>query len=265
MEGGCINILTTSNIYRDSYILYNYDGLNYRIVRNISKESGWELLDKFKENWNYSISDKEKSLKATISRAKRNVREVALCNDFNYFVTLTVADKTVRYDVDFCFSELRKILKKIKRKNKDFIYIFICEKHKDGAYHFHGLVNEIYEAYVNKNGFISCRFFDCLGFNSFLKITKDSFSKQKVSNYITKYITKDFITSSAGSSYIVARGVKRPIKEKFTKVEKLDFYFNERFTYKNDYCKIYDFNFNNLSKDEQIEIITLFEEVKKNG
>lgn len=95
------------------------------------------MVEKFKDNWNYKITDRDIVKQKTISRAKRNVREVALSNDFNFFVTLTVADKNVRYDVDFCFSELRRILKQIKRQHNEFIYIFICEKHKDGAYHFH--------------------------------------------------------------------------------------------------------------------------------
>ena len=254
-------IASSSSVYRDNYVLYNYDGKNYRFVRNVSRDSGWELLDKFKDNWNYSISDKDKVLKSTISRAKRNVREVALCNDFNYFVTLTIADKDVRYDVDYCFSELRKILKQIKRKYNDFIYLFICEKHKDGAYHFHGLVNNVYNFYVNDNGYISCYYFDNLGFNSFLKITHDNDSKQKISNYITKYITKDFVSASSGTSYIVARGVKRPIKEKFTKVANLDNFLKDRFTYENNYCKIYDFNIDNLSKEEKVELINLLNEV----
>ena len=254
-------IASSFNIYRDNYVLYNYDGKNYRLVRCITKDSGWELLDKFKENWNYGFPDRDKVLKATISRAKRNVREVALCNDFNYFVTLTVSDKNVRYDVDYCFSQLRKILKKIKRKYNDFIYLFICEKHKDGAYHFHGLVNNIYNFYINSNGYISCRDFDNLGFNSFLKITHNHDSKQKISNYITKYITKDFVSSSAGTSYIVARGLKRPIKEKFTKVSKLDIFLKDRFHYENDFCKIFDFNIDNLSKEEKIELMNLLSEV----
>ena len=260
-------IASGSKVYRDGYILYNYDGYNYRLVRSISKDSGWELLEKFKDNWYFSLSNKDDVLKATISRAKRNVREVALCNDFNYFVTLTIADKNVRYDVDFCFSSLREILKKIKRKYPEFIYLFICEKHKDGAYHFHGLVNNIYNFYINNNGYISCKYFDNLGFNSFLQIKHDENSKQKISNYITKYITKDFVSCSAGTSYIVSRGVKRPSKEKFKNykdIENLDLYFKNKFTYENNFCKIYDFNINNLSDKEKVEIISLFNEVNKN-
>ena len=254
-------LASSSSVYSDGYVLYNYDGYNYRLVRSVTKNSGWELLDKFKENWNYSISNKDDVLKATISRAKRNVREVALCNDFNYFVTLTIADKDVRYNIDLCFSKLREILKKIKRKYPDFIYLFICEKHKDGAFHFHGLVNNVYDFYYNENGYINSRYFDDLGFNSFLKITHDKNSKQKIGNYITKYITKDFCACSAGTSYIVSRGVKRPVKEKYKKIEdvvKFDNYFKEKFNYVSDYCKIYDFNIENLTEKEKIDLMELF-------
>lgn len=76
--------------------------------------------------------------RCSLSRTKRNIREIALSNDFEYFATITVAsEKADRFNLDECQEKLRKIFKKLKRKNKNFAYIFITEKHQNGAFHFH--------------------------------------------------------------------------------------------------------------------------------
>ena len=94
--------------------------------------------------------------------------------------------------------QIKKRFKAYKRKNKDFIYLIIFEKHKDGAYHLHGLVGGLgKDVYENQNGYLSLYDFEELGFNSLSKI-KD---KIKLSSYITKYITKDFVKTSSGYSY----------------------------------------------------------------
>ena len=45
-----------------------------------------------------------------------------------------------RYDIDVAQEHLTHILKNYKKLHKDFKYILITEKHKDGAFHFHGLM-----------------------------------------------------------------------------------------------------------------------------
>ena len=88
----------------------------------------------------------------SLSRTKRNIKELALCNNFEYFATITINSKNCdRYSLIEAQKLLRKNLYKIKRKNNNFKYLFITEKHKDGAFHFHGLVANI-PLYINKNG-----------------------------------------------------------------------------------------------------------------
>lgn len=38
----------------------------------------------------------------------------------------------------------------------------------------------------------------------------------------------------------------------------MDKYFNNKFTYENNYCKIYDFNINNLDKNDKLNLMELF-------
>lgn len=131
--------------------------------RPIFRESGWEeVSDKwdsckgspeFETPW-VELSayrcereeDKEIERRAlNLARAKRRakaaVSDLALSNDFRYFVTLTLdASKVNRYDV-------KEITKKLNNwcdnhvRREGLKYVLVAEKHKDGAVHFHGFFN----------------------------------------------------------------------------------------------------------------------------
>lgn len=111
---------------------------------------------------------------------------------------------------------------------------------------FIGLCNDTLDFYINDNNYLSSRDFDELGFNSFSKIE----SLEKVSNYILKYITKDCVKNSAGTVYISSRGLKKAT------VTELSNDLDINFDYINDYCSIKDFNVNNLSRDELLNIMS---------
>ena len=118
------------------YKFYQYNDNICRIV--ISKSS--YVPHKEKQDEKHFLSGNTESDICSLSRAKRMIREYSLCNDFQYFFTSTVNSELAdRYSLSECQKNIRKIMKSIKRKNKDFIYLFITEKHKDGAFHFHSL------------------------------------------------------------------------------------------------------------------------------
>lgn len=133
-------------------------------------------------------------LSNNLSRAKSKVNELALCNPWDYFVTLTI-DKTKydRYNLKSYykdFSEFIHNLNKRRPKEDKIVYLLIPEMHEDGAWHMHGLVQGLRDndLYVNQNGYLSWEKYDKkFGYIS-LDHVKD---KDKVSNYIVKYITKD--------------------------------------------------------------------------
>lgn len=79
-------------------------------------------------------------------RARSRVRDLALTNDFEFFVTLTLdKDKVNRYDI-------REVTRKMSQwcdnqvRRKGLKYILVPELHKDGAIHFHGFFNGALEA-----------------------------------------------------------------------------------------------------------------------
>lgn len=82
---------------------------------------------------------------ADLARARRRaaarVRDLALCNQFTYFVTLTFdAAKIDRYDIRAILHKMRVWLDNRVRR-RGLRYILVPELHKDGAIHFHGFFN----------------------------------------------------------------------------------------------------------------------------
>lgn len=75
-------------------------------------------------------------------RAANKVREIALCTDFRYFVTLTLnKDKIDRYDMSVIVKQLNRWLDHRVRED-GLAYVLVPELHGDGAVHFHGFFND---------------------------------------------------------------------------------------------------------------------------
>lgn len=76
-----------------------------------------------------------------VRRAKARVRQIALANDFDYFVTLTQdPGKVNRYDEK---ESIRKLSKWCENQVQRYglRYVVIPERHKDGAIHYHGFMS----------------------------------------------------------------------------------------------------------------------------
>lgn len=230
-----MNIL---KIYNDTY--WSLINVNDDIYKR------YEYRSPLKKN---KYDDFDASERASISRTKRRIKEICLCNDFQYFVTMTVSSKLKevnRFDLENCVDSVKKIMHKLKRKSIDFKFLFIVEKHKNGAYHFHGLMKDLpsNDIYVNKNGYLSSKTIDSLGFNSFSKI-KDY---NKTCNYIMKYITKDCCRTDSGQIYFCSRGLKKPHQEFMIPIDLTEIFSD---VYNGEYCQKKDFDISRLSDKEK--------------
>lgn len=221
-----------SDVYKESVKLYMYNEKCFRLIRfKALRQKGFEDDEKIKKNF----KNDEENKRTNLAHTKSRVRELALANSFDYFATITVNSAYGdRFHLDEVQNLLKKQIRNIRIKNPTFKYLFITEKHKDGAFHFHGLVKNC-DFYINDNGYLSNKYFDRVGFNSFLKIDDKKDSYFKVCNYITKYITKDCVKNSAGSTYISSRGLKK------AEVFDLPVSFQFEPTFKNDFLSIKDF------------------------
>lgn len=242
------NFIFSKNIvYNSKSYLYNYNGRYFRVCSiKACREKGFEDIFFRKKTDKEEV--KEEVNRISLSRTRRNIRELALCNDFEYFCTLTVNSvKCDRYSLDEVQDNLRKCLRNIRNHSDNFKYLIITEKHLDGAFHFHGLMSGVSDLYFNKYGYMSCSKLDVLGFNSFSEIQ----SLEKVSNYILKYITKDCVKNSKNQVYISSRGLKKAERSELNTNINNDI----NFSYSNDFVDILDFDVQNCSRDFLLKIM----------
>jgi hypothetical protein len=88
-------------------------------------------------------------------RARSAVRDLAMCNDFVYFVTFTLdKSKVNRYDVAEITRKLNNWLDNNVRRH-GLKYVLVPELHKDGAVHFHGLINAAEGMKITDSGTIA--------------------------------------------------------------------------------------------------------------
>lgn len=125
-------LYSQSSVYEPKTFLYKYNEKSYKLayIKNCRK-SGFELLTN-KERSSILKTDKQELERQSLSRTKRNIFEICMCNNFEYFVTLTISPKfCIRNDLEQVQFELKKLLKAYKRKNAAFGYILITETHAD--------------------------------------------------------------------------------------------------------------------------------------
>lgn len=223
------------------------------------KQSGFE--DREKKLISRGVNDYK--LESSISRSKSIIYEYALCNDFDYFVTFTLNSKKYdRENLSVFIKDLGQYIRNYRRKyNKDIQYLFIPEKHKDGAWHMHGLIkgldssslveltidmklpytilnelkkgNKIYDWIDYSQRFGYCT----------LSPVRDIESCAK---YVMKYISKDLAKNIDinNKCYYVSRGLKKAEVIKKGTLDK--FLSSEYWSYSNDWVKIKNLNISDI-------------------
>ena len=164
--------------------------------------------------------DPERSKKSSMARARAAVRDIALCNRFNFFLTLTLNGEFVdRYDPRAVGRQLQSFLKNATRR-KCFQYVIVPELHEDGAIHFHGLCNlgsvrieravdpHTGKEISTKRGQPIYNMVDWkLGYSTCIPIDENY---ERICNYLTKYVSKGS-NKILGKWYLCSRPlVKRP-------------------------------------------------------
>ena len=166
----------------------------------------------------------------SISRSKARVFELAMCNEFTHFCTFT-QDKTKRDR--FNLTEFRKdftmLVRNLNRSRDEahkIKYLLIPEKHKNGAWHMHGLLagltaNDLRAFDLSeklpkrikdqiKNGvkiYDWTRYRKAFGYFTCTEIE----SGVACSKYITKYISKDMqngVREAGEHLYFASQGLK---------------------------------------------------------
>lgn len=118
--------------------------------RPVFREPGWEAREEFAlkrgEAQSAEPEQPQQPKAADTERAARRaaaaVRDLALCNEFRWFVTLTLDPARIdRYDMKTITKRLNTWLDNQVRRC-GLRYVLVPERHQDGAIHFHGLIND---------------------------------------------------------------------------------------------------------------------------
>lgn len=163
----------------------------------------------------YTEIKNDHKLSNNISRAISTCRNIALSNEWDYFITLTLdPQKYNRYDLVTFHNDLSKFFKKINRKyNCKIRYLLVPEQHKNGAWHIHGLIADIPTILLdhNKNGFLDFKLYS----NNFGYCSIDPvISHIAISLYITKHLSKQIyngVIDRGEHLYYCSRGLNRGI------------------------------------------------------
>lgn len=181
----------------------------------IYKSEYWELIDDSEPISKPKNMDNEVRADS-VKRAKERIFDIAMCNQFDYFVTWTLdAEKINRYDSTDISKKLKKFLNNMVQRH-NARYLVIPEHHQDGAIHMHGLLSGDFEMVDSgkktKDGKTIYNMPQwTLGFSTAIKLDEH---KERVSRYITKYVTKEFKKIFGSFYYAGGHGLVRkpPVK-----------------------------------------------------
>lgn len=235
------------------YVIWELGRL-YKVIRfnSTAPRLGLVSRDKFQHYDN--------KLEASLSRARRTLLELALCNDWKYFCTFTISKENYdRTDLAAWYKDfsqwLRDQRKKYKKKGLDLTidYVFVPELHDDKkSWHMHGLISDISPLLVLFRNLAAAGekipkkllkgdyynwvdYQKKFGFCSFGLIR----NKVAVSYYITKYITKQLQDSclEVGSKlYYPSQGLNRAVRhgEIYGRCDYLDKFLDKHY----DFCSV---------------------------
>lgn len=202
------------------YTIKYYNEHLYRVVKRLfDAHRPISLCDRSQKE------DRLTKFDSSLSRAKNTVREIALCNEWEYFVTLTFdKNKWDRYDLKVRVKELMQWLQNLNKQNKRIRYLLVPEFHEDGAVHFHGLMSGIeakarpewWPRSVNRKADGSyydhwAEYSSRYGFNS-IEPVRDMVA---VGFYVSKYITKSLAEKAdfkGVHTYYRSHGLSRAVE-----------------------------------------------------
>lgn len=146
-------------------------------------------------------------------RARQRIFDLAACNDFDLFVTLTQSPELVgdRYDYRTSVRTIGQWLDNLVRR-RGLRYVMVPELHRDGAVHWHGLCNAsalrlVDSGHKDARGRVIYNLPQWKkGFSTALKLEG---TYAAVCAYVSKYITKQATSGTIGGRYYLHGGELR--------------------------------------------------------
>lgn len=181
------------------YTIHQYREDTFKVVcfkRNLDSD-GLSLRSHNPEDFQHN----DTKLDNNLSRARSMVLQYALCNPWELFFTGTLDKRKYdRFDLDTFMGDLSQWIRDMRKKyGVKFQMLLVPERHKDGAWHVHGLVHDLLVSAtclfeppapqkLIDGGFLNWPDYQVkFGFCS-LALIRDPIA---TAYYITKYISKD--------------------------------------------------------------------------
>lgn len=178
------------------------DGTKQYMYSERIKEKGYKVEKREKTGQNVERKERDNMI-----RAVQKVYDLARSNVFDWFITMTFDPAKVdRYDYDACVDAIKGFTKKLCKDGNQ--WIIVPEQHKDGAYHFHGLVSGDLDLTYYADGVYNLNNYG-YGFTTATKIR----DRARVSTYIAKYLTKLITVPKGRKRYWASRSLQCPIEE----------------------------------------------------
>jgi len=142
------NLCLTERIYRDNTLMSFYFQPNKKVIKKFKpvdvEGERMRLNLTTGELENYKMKDILTSYGASLRRTIICMNMLLAMNDFDWFWTLTFdKDKIDRTDDEQVFNCYKKYINNLSHKYPNFGYMSFPERHEDGCFHFHLLVNGI--------------------------------------------------------------------------------------------------------------------------
>lgn len=172
----------------------------------------------------------DEKFRESLVRSRMNIFEISMCNDFDIFGTFTIDPKKYdRFHLKEFYKDFSKFVNNLNYQYDLTIqYLLIPEKHKDGAWHMHGLLKGLPRSHMRlfnlseklpvyirnklksgENVFKWVSYTNRFGFCDLEYIR----NKEACCKYIVKYITKDLsrsVKESHAKVYYCSQHLKRP-------------------------------------------------------
>lgn len=238
------NILTFGTIK-----LYNDGDCRLLVYKNARVKSN-TLSFQINDNISSSNYDVEQDKMKRVYEIRRKIFDYAKQNDFDYFGTFTFSpvfdDNEKRFDEMMRF--LRMMRFRAKRADVEFRYLVVPELHKSGLIHFHGLFGG-YKLNLVDSGhkFRNTKIYNVSDFSAGFTNFQFIRSKDKVSNYISKYITKNLLDSPVAKGkkkYWCTKNLKLPIEKRLEKEINLEY----TPSFESEICSIYNLSCEQFEK-----------------
>ena len=208
-------------LVRADYSIYRYTDQIYKVIKFKSTVIPIGLRDHTK------FEKHDSKLPAALSRARKVVLELALCNTWEYFCTFTISkDKHDRYDLGNWHKKFTQWLRDLRKKGYNIQYLLVPERHPtSGAWHMHGFLTGVSEMLVTfaeerKKGLkipdklVNGGFWDWPEYREKFGFCSFGFIRDRVaaSFYVVKYLTKDLQSDSMDVGlhlYYASQGLNR--------------------------------------------------------